>query len=339
MRLCRTPFLVAALCLPLWVEAQTAPPPAPEQPDNKADAPAKPEPTPKDPDLKSARDAIRRAGGGAGARGGGGFGGYGIVQAPNPGARDALRGWLDSRQPTEKAAWIGISVSPAPAVLRHQLKLHEGTGLVVDFVQPKSPAEEAGVKQYDLMDKLDDQLLINAEQFAVLVRTFKPGEEVKLSLFREGKRQTIQVKLAEHEVPRLGDMMQFQEFTVPHAVVPEVSPPARVPMGAGGAAGSWFGADRAENSLTWLDGKQALTITTKDGHATVSALDKPSGKVLYTYPIDTDEQRAALPKEIRERLARLKFPPGGKFAELRFDSSDSKDPTSTEEAPAPPAAR
>lgn len=326
MRLPRTTLFLLAACLPAWVEAQAAPPPSPEQPGSKSDAPAKPEPTPGDQsELHSARDAIRRAGGGGG--------GYAQVSPDNPKAAEALRGWIASRQPTEKAAWIGISTSSASPVLRHQLKLHEGTGLVVDFVQPKSPADEAGVKQYDLIDKLDDQLLVNSEQFAVLVRTFKPGDEVKLTLFREGKRQTLSVKLAEHEVPRLNEPMRFQEFTVPQSMP---GAPAPTPMRD---APDLFGSDRVENSFTWLDGKGVLTIKTENGHSTVTGLEKPSGKVLFTYPIDSDEQRSALPKDIRDRLARLKFPPGSKYDQLRFDSSDSKDPASPAEPPPPAASR
>src|SRR5438046_1432237 len=61
----------------------------------------------------------------------------------------------------EKKAWIGISVSPAPAALRHQLKTPDGIGLVIEFVQPKSPADETGLKPFDLLVKLDDQWLVN----------------------------------------------------------------------------------------------------------------------------------------------------------------------------------
>ena len=344
MRFCRTPVFLAAACLPIWVEAQTAPPPAPNQSGTEAEAPAKPQPPSEDQsEVHSARDAVRRAGGGGfggGGVGGGGFGGGGgglqSVQAPNPANRERLREWLASRQPTEKGAWIGISTSPAAPVLRHQLKLPEGTGLVVDFVQPKSPADQAGVKQYDLLQKLDDQLLINSEQFAVLVRTFKAGDEVKLTLFREGKHQTLSVKLAEHELPRLPEFLPFQ--------FQEVNPPQPMPQmpGQGSLRGSsdLYGSTRAESSYTWLDGKGVLTIKTENGHSTVTGLEKPSGKVLFTYPIDTDEERSALPKEIRERLARLKFPPGAKYDELRLDSDSSKDPTTPgEPAPPPPAAR
>src|SRR3954468_24148128 len=38
-----------------------------------------------------------------------------------------------AEQPKEKGPFLGVSASPVPAVLRDQLKLQPGVGLVVDF--------------------------------------------------------------------------------------------------------------------------------------------------------------------------------------------------------------
>ena len=47
-------------------------------------------------------------------------------------------------------------------------------GLVVEFVADKSPATEAGLKPEDVLEKLNDQLLVNSEQLAVLVIFERP---------------------------------------------------------------------------------------------------------------------------------------------------------------------
>src|SRR5688572_20447946 len=94
------------------------------------------------------------------------------------------------KQKTEKGSYIGVATSPIPAVLREQLKLPSGSGLVVDRVEPDSPAEAAGIKAYDVLQKLDEQVLINPHQFGVLVRSLKPEVEAKLSIIREAKPQT-----------------------------------------------------------------------------------------------------------------------------------------------------
>jgi protein involved in polysaccharide export with SLBB domain len=45
--------------------------------------------------------------------------------------------------------------------------------------------------------KLNNQTLINPQQLAVLVRTFEDGDEVKLTIMREGKSVELKVKLIE----------------------------------------------------------------------------------------------------------------------------------------------
>jgi hypothetical protein len=108
-------------------------------------------------------------------------------------------------QRMEKAAYLGITVSPVTAVLCEQLKLQKGLGVVVDFVEKGSPAEAAGVRQYDILQKLNDQLLIDAYQLAILVRTFKPGDEIKLTVLHQGQPQTLSARLVEKEVAALDE--------------------------------------------------------------------------------------------------------------------------------------
>jgi len=192
-----------------------------------------------------------------------------------------------------KGAWLGLTASKPPAALRHQLKLPDGTGLVVDFVQPKSPADQAGIKQYDLLTRLNEQVLINPEQLAVLVRTFKPQEEIKLGYVREGERHTQSVTLVESDLPPLEDI-QFQFGTARPNTIPPVrnnafggqsggggfggggdafGPGAGFGGGGGGGGGNFGGGrgvspgdlernivERSEHSLTWMDGRQQITV-------------------------------------------------------------------------------
>ena len=208
-------------------------------------------------------------------------------------------------QPMEKAAWLGLSVSPTPPALRHQLRLPEGTGLVVDFVQPKSPGDEAGIKQYDLLEKLEDQILINPEQFAVLVRMYKPGDQVKLTLFREGKRDTLSVRLAERQLPRLPE--PFFNYLSPNPVGPAPSVyPSPVTTSPRIVGESWK-PDGAERSVMYDDGPTRVVITTADGRNVMTVTDMNDKKLLFSGPIDTPEQRKELPDRLRKQLERLRF--------------------------------
>lgn len=103
---------------------------------------------------------------------------------------------------TELAAYLGVGTSPAGEAMGKQLALPRGVGLTVDYVDPKSPA--AGkLEQHDVLHKLNDQILVNHGQLAVLIRMNKPGEKVKLTVLRGGKEKEVEVELAEKELPPL----------------------------------------------------------------------------------------------------------------------------------------
>ena len=113
------------------------------------------------------------------------------------------------KQKLEKGSYIGLATAPIPNVLRDQLKLPSGSGLVVERVEPASPAETAGMKVSDIIQKLDDQVLINPHQFGVLVRNLKADVEVKLSIIRETKPQTVAIKPVQKDLAPLDEAAAY----------------------------------------------------------------------------------------------------------------------------------
>src|SRR5882724_3254595 len=122
--------------------------------------------------------------------------------APVPPAPPAQHGSVQREpRPSEKVSFLGITTMPVSPTLTEQLGLPKGIGLVVTGVVPESPA--AGVlKSHDILTKLNDQLLIETHQLAVLVRSFKENEEVTLTYVRAGKEATAKVKLTQRDVPK-----------------------------------------------------------------------------------------------------------------------------------------
>ena len=82
---------------------------------------------------------------------------------------------------------LGVHVSEVSQGLRKQLKLPEGVGLLVEHLVDGSAATTAGLQRYDVLHKLDDQLLINSGQLGVLVRMREPESKVTLSVIRDGE--------------------------------------------------------------------------------------------------------------------------------------------------------
>ena len=262
------------------------------------------------------------------------------VAPPPPGMQDRLVQWkLAGAAPQraqlrfaqtlklEKASFLGISTSPVTAALREQLKLSKGIGLVVDHVEPDSPAAKAGLKQYDILQKLNDQMLINTHQLSVLVRNQKAGDEVKVSYIREGKSAEAKVTLAEKDLPPLNDNNPWG--ATPEMFAPQIIDGVGWAPGGMGEGGFEVRLDDAKprktvtaklNDLVVRDGgfvnitatnkrqqatvKQAgmtLRFDRQDGSTTLLALDQ-QGKEIFQGPIDTEDQRKALPNEVADQM-------------------------------------
>jgi hypothetical protein len=72
-----------------------------------------------------------------------------------------------------------------------------GPGVKVAGVTPGSPAEKAGVKEGDVLLKVNGQDVPNLQGFSGILRGLTPGQTVKVVLSRGGQEQTIDVTVAE----------------------------------------------------------------------------------------------------------------------------------------------
>jgi membrane-associated protease RseP (regulator of RpoE activity) len=98
-----------------------------------------------------------------------------------------------------RRTWIGVAVDEPGPELRAQLPIAEGTGLLVRRVFPESPAHSAGLKENDVLVKLDDQLLTNAAQFIALVAARAEGATVRLTYLRKGAETVANITLGSRE--------------------------------------------------------------------------------------------------------------------------------------------
>src|SRR5246127_2653544 len=109
--------------------------------------------------------------------------------------------------PKVPVTYLGVDTSQVPDVVSEQLGLAKGLGLVVEYVEPNSPAASAGIQQNDILKMLNDQILIEPSQLRKLLQTFSEGTEVTLTILRKGKEQKVTAKLAKKEVPQRHSMI------------------------------------------------------------------------------------------------------------------------------------
>src|SRR2546423_14382396 len=120
-------------------------------------------------------------------------------QPPQPQRPPGMPGHHE-KGPKVPVTYLGVETSQVPTVVSEQLGLGKGLGLVVDYVEPNSPASTAGVQQNDILKMLNDQILIEPSQLRKLLQTFPEGTDVTLTVLRKGQEQKLTAKLAKKEV-------------------------------------------------------------------------------------------------------------------------------------------
>lgn len=208
---------------------------------------------------------------------------------------------------TEKAAYMGVATTFVDGALRHQVKLPRGMGLIVQYVQKDSPAAQAGVQVNDILEKLDDQWLVDLQQMAVLVRSHKPGDRVTLSIIRGGERLSLPVKLGEKELPVLEENGAMR-WEGPMRIEPRGTVAFPVDEGSvweHGSRKSVVSHEDGSTVRTLDDGQTHITLTTThDGQSTVEVKDN-AGKVLYSGPYTTAGDKGKVPAAFSAKVADL----------------------------------
>jgi membrane-associated protease RseP (regulator of RpoE activity) len=230
-------------------------------------------------------------------------------------------------------------------------------GLLVDFVEPNSPAEAAGIKQYDVLLKFNDQLLVNAEQLRALVRMKMPSDDVKFALIRRGEASSVNVELSEKEMEVVAEANTAQ---APQAMKPygfanngqlvvggTVMPGGGGGGYAGGGGGMMAGAmggggggvmaftnATGRNQMVLKDPEGTFNLELRGGKAVTLVAKDRTGNEIFNGPVETDEQRNALPANLADKLkkaeqggpVRLRLTGmGGAAARTRVLSSTDKD--------------
>ena len=275
--------------------------------------------------------------------------------------------------PAKPQPYLGVATSPLDPALSAQLGFTPGLGLIVEEIIPDGPAAKAGVQPLDVIKQLNDQLVSNPAHLAALARHFGKDTEVTLLVLRKGQEQKIAVKIGERlmrdpaavraevfggmGMPGMGrnprrnnddpNRPPREPRDDPQAPRPNPSPDLLREIGPGGAPEVQSRQDRV--STTWntasaklmlKDASGEIEVRSENGKRTLIAKN-PKGETAFEGPIDTEEQRKAIPAEFRKMLeqaearsrteARPQVGPGaragaGSFAPLPFDPDRFRPP-------------
>lgn len=277
------------------------------------------------------------------------------------------------RGPKVPVTFLGVETSSVPRVVSEQLGLAKGFGLVVDYVVPDGPAAAAGVQQNDIIKMFNDQILMEPDQLAKLVRSYPEGTNVTLTILRKNAETKITVKLGKKEVRQrdhdygMFDNEEFNEkmqvfndkmkdfnekmkdfkfdFKAPDfdPAIRETVKTAQLQARAQARAEAQRARDEAQRNrdeaqrardearrssrsmrlfssdkgtmksttidlgkatIVFTDDKGEMKIETVNGKKILTAKD-PQGRLLFSGPVDNQEELDKVPVEVRQRYDKL----------------------------------
>jgi serine protease Do len=93
--------------------------------------------------------------------------------------------------------YMGVALRSVDTDIARSLNLIVSRGAMVQDVTDGSPADRAGLHPYDVVVSLDDHGIANDDQLIREIAARAPGSAARLKVVRNGRDQTIVVKLAE----------------------------------------------------------------------------------------------------------------------------------------------
>jgi hypothetical protein len=186
-------------------------------------------------------------------------------------------------------AWLGVDLArPDPSLVAHVPTLPPGMGFVVRAIREDGPAGDAGIREMDLLWKLDDQMLVNEAQLAALLRLHKPGDEVRLTLVRGGREMVVAMNLG--EAPGLrGDIARQ---AVEAAMFPGETGPIRV-------------VNVAAKQATY-NTDEGRAVVSRDGDVYHVVIHGTNDEVIFDGKLTKDKGLSKVPEGWRRKVCALR---------------------------------
>jgi len=94
-----------------------------------------------------------------------------------------------------RRGYLGVYIAPVDPVTAKGVKLDEPRGVFVTSIMDGSAAQEAGVKEGDVILSVNGKKVNKPNELQAKVASYNPGDKVQLEIWREGKTKEITVTL------------------------------------------------------------------------------------------------------------------------------------------------
>lgn len=91
--------------------------------------------------------------------------------------------------------WLGVMIQPVSRDLAESFGMKEPEGALVSDMDPEGPAARDGLKAGDIILEANGKRVDSSETLPRLIGAIDPGEEVELTVLRDGERESLTITL------------------------------------------------------------------------------------------------------------------------------------------------
>ncbi|MBL8879796.1 MAG: trypsin-like peptidase domain-containing protein [Phycisphaerales bacterium] len=161
-----------------------------------------------------------------------------------------------------KYGYLGLSVRPNPSA----------AGLIVEAVEPKGPADVAGVQVGDLVQSLNGESCGDLGRFAEQVGACRAGEMAEMAVLREGRQACCRIRVDQRQLLRVA-CFQGEAVLWRGARLSEFTPRTRIGLARDSACCGVVVTDVACGSSAEKSGLAAGDVIIKLGDASIACLE------------------------------------------------------------------
>ncbi|MFH1887404.1 MAG: Do family serine endopeptidase [Pseudomonadota bacterium] len=130
-------------------------------------------------------------------------------------AADILRQLKESGEVTR--GWLGVAIQDVNQEIAEYYGAPGDKGALVSKVFPGDPADKAGLKPMDIILSVNGEKVETGRDLSRIIAGIAVGEKAAISVFREGKRETVTVVIARRDDEALSARVQEDEANGPAA--------------------------------------------------------------------------------------------------------------------------
>ena len=93
--------------------------------------------------------------------------------------------------------YLGIKTIDIDPVTANLMNLGGKKGLIIQGIDPEGPAAKGGLQSGDIVIKIEEQAVINAQTAMDIIAETKPGSVIEITVLRDGVEKKLKVTVAE----------------------------------------------------------------------------------------------------------------------------------------------